>query len=194
MNKIRNTATRRTAPQPAVKQRGAILIFCLVFLAVLTMLGVSGMESTILEERMAGNMRDHSMAFQAAESALKRAEAWLDIQVTLPTKASDGSARVWDEDSMDPSGVDSVYWWSDSNIDEGWWNTNSVPLEGFQGIVTQPQYIIEEYHTATSGQSIGIGNGETNMTRVFHRVTARGVGATASAEVLLQSTFVKPYE
>ena len=36
------------------RQKGAILVFCLVFLAVLTTLGVTGMESTILEERMSG--------------------------------------------------------------------------------------------------------------------------------------------
>ena len=38
------------------RQKGAVLIFCLVFLLVLTMMGVSSMESAVLEERMAGNM------------------------------------------------------------------------------------------------------------------------------------------
>ena len=53
------------------RQRGAVLVFCLVFLAVLTMMGVSGMESTTLEERMASNMVDHELAFNSAESALQ---------------------------------------------------------------------------------------------------------------------------
>jgi len=161
---------------------------------VLTMLGISGMESTILEERMAGNMRDHSMAFQAAESALRDGENWLDLQVTLPLQSGDGSTRVWSENSMDPSQSDTTYWWDDPNISDAWWDNNADELDGFDALATEPQYIIEEYHTASSGQSIGIGSGETNMQRVFHRITARGVGVSSTSEVFLQSTFVKPYE
>ena len=78
-----NMQKMRRTPKLAsrCRQKGAVLIFCLVFLAILTMLGVSGMESTILEERMSGNMRDYTLAFQAAESALKNAEAWLVGQI-----------------------------------------------------------------------------------------------------------------
>lgn len=177
-----------------IKQQGAILIFCLVFMAVLTLLGVSGMESTVLEERMAGNMRDYSLAFQAAESALQDGENWLNQQVVLPLQSGDGSTRVWAENSMDPSASDTNYWWDDPELTDAWWDNNADELDGFDNLATQPQYIIEEYHTATSGQSIAIGNGETTMQRVFHRITARGVGITSSSEVFLQSTFVKPYE
>jgi|TARA_B100002003_G_C14155367_1_gene556168 type IV pilus assembly protein PilX len=177
------------------RQQGTVIVFCLVFLAVLTIMGVSGMESTILEERMSGNMRDISMAFQAAESALKEAESWLDTQTTLPTTSTDGSTTVWSEDAMDPAPNDSVHWWSDGarNIN-AWWVANAIQLNSFPANAANPRYIIEEYHTATSGQSIGIGSGEITRPRVFHRITARGVGATALAEVSVQSTFVRPYD
>lgn len=176
------------------KQRGAVLVFCLVFLAVLTMLGVSGMESTVLEERMAGNMRDYNLAFQAAESALKDAESWLDTQVILPLKSTNGTTVVWTQDSMDPAAADGVHWWEDNGVGHAWWNANSTVPGGFQGTAAQPQYIIEEYHIAATGQSIAIGNGAPPMLRVVHRITGHGVGATATAEVYVQSTFVKPYE
>ena len=80
------------SPQPIARtrQNGAVLIFCLVFLAILTALGITGMESTILEERMSGNMRDFNLAFQAAESALKNGEGWLDGQINLPITSTDG--------------------------------------------------------------------------------------------------------
>ncbi len=177
------------------RQRGAILVFCLIFLAVLTTLGVSGMESTILEERMSGNMRDYSMAFQAAESGLTDAETWLNAQTTLPLRSTDGSTPVWIINSMDPTPADASGWWK-SRTTAAWWTTNGRSVAGFSagGLAAAPRYLIEELATATSGQSIGIGAGESSAPRTFHRITSRGQGATAAAVVYAQSTFVKPYE
>lgn len=55
-------------------QRGAALITSLILLVVLTVVGVSSLANTVLEERMAGNMRDRQIAFQAAEAALRGGE------------------------------------------------------------------------------------------------------------------------
>jgi len=60
------------------RQSGAVLVVGLIFLMVLSLLGVTVMQSGILEERMAGNMRDWNVAFQAAEAALRDAE--LDVR------------------------------------------------------------------------------------------------------------------
>lgn len=175
------------------KQQGAILIFCLVFLAILTLMGVSGMESTILEERMSGNMRDYTLAFQAAESALKNAEAWLVVQTTQPITSDDGSTSVWAENAMDPDDTDHDYWWDDANIDASWWGTNGTALTGVANVSTQPVYVIEEYRTVNTGQSIAIGGGESTVPRVFHRITSRAVGVNTNTEVRLQSTFIRAY-
>ena len=59
---------------PFHKQRGAALITGLIFLVVLTMIGITAARMSTLEERMAGNMRDRSLAMQAAEMALRDAE------------------------------------------------------------------------------------------------------------------------
>jgi len=55
------------------RQGGAILIVTLLFLVILTMLGVTAMTGTTMEERMAGNTRDAQLALQAAEAALRDA-------------------------------------------------------------------------------------------------------------------------
>ena len=55
------------------RQRGAILIVSLLFLVILTLLGVTAMTGTTMEERMAGNTRDTGLALQAAEAALRDA-------------------------------------------------------------------------------------------------------------------------
>jgi type IV pilus assembly protein PilX len=65
-------------------QRGSALIVSLVFLLLLTILGVTAMRSSVLQERMAGNTRDTNLAFQAAETALRAGENILN-QNTLPT-------------------------------------------------------------------------------------------------------------
>lgn len=55
-------------------QHGAALITGLIFLIVLTMMGITAARMSGLEERMAGNLRDRALAMQAAELALRDAE------------------------------------------------------------------------------------------------------------------------
>lgn len=58
-------------------QKGVVLITGLVFLVMMTILGVTAMQNTVLEERMAGNLRDENLAFQAAEAALRKvSDSW----------------------------------------------------------------------------------------------------------------------
>jgi type IV pilus assembly protein PilX len=63
---------------PMNNQRGAILIIAMVMLLLLTIIGLSSMRGTSLQESMAGNMRDSSLAFQAAEAALRKGEEVVD--------------------------------------------------------------------------------------------------------------------
>ena len=63
---------------PINNQRGAILIIALIMLLVLTIIGLSSMRGTSLQESMAGNMRDSSLALQAAEAALRQGEGVVD--------------------------------------------------------------------------------------------------------------------
>lgn len=191
----RKEAVRPCSPPPARRQRGAVLIFCLVFLLVLTLMGVSSMESTILEERMAGNMQDHGAAFEAAESALTEAEQWLALQVLWPTSSANGSTGVWARESMDPDTGNSIPWWDEAARNtNAWWQANARVAPGSPDLAATPRFIIEEYRVATSGESVALGTGIQDRTRVFHRITARGVGRNGSSVVQLQSTYVRSYE
>jgi type IV pilus assembly protein PilX len=67
------------------RQSGAALITGLIFLVVLSMIGVTAARMSTLEERMSGNMRDRSIAMQAAEMALRDAER--DISNTVAASA-----------------------------------------------------------------------------------------------------------
>jgi len=56
------------------QQSGSALIISLVFLLLLTVLGLSSMQSSTLQEKMAGNAAEKNRAFQLAEAALRAGE------------------------------------------------------------------------------------------------------------------------
>ena len=55
-------------------QQGSALIFSLIILLVMTIIGISALGTTTLEERMAANDRNQRVAFQTAEAALLEGE------------------------------------------------------------------------------------------------------------------------
>ncbi|WP_312960346.1 pilus assembly PilX family protein [Stutzerimonas nitrititolerans] len=61
-------------PNHVRHQRGAVLIVALIMLLLLTIIGLSSMRGTSLQENMAGNMRDSNLALQASEAALRKGE------------------------------------------------------------------------------------------------------------------------
>jgi len=54
------------------QQRGVVLVVSLLILLVLTLLGISSLDSSIMEEKMASNAQTASSTFQAAESAIRK--------------------------------------------------------------------------------------------------------------------------
>lgn len=161
-------------------QQGAALVVSLLILLVLTLIGVTGMQTTSLEEKMTGNMRDRNLAFQSSESALRAGEDYLLKLGTLPAFAN--SAGLYQ-----PSVVVPNYWNKD---DDTWWTTadniKTYITSTFASIATNAAaYIIEELPEVpepTGSLEAGVPR-ETN----YFRVTARGVGGTTSAVVMVQS-------
>src|SRR5207253_6062758 len=74
----------RIEEQPMIRQRGTVLLMALMFLVVLSMLGLAMVSSTSVEERMARNARDQDVAMQAAEAALRDARIRVTGQYTSP--------------------------------------------------------------------------------------------------------------
>lgn len=58
-------------PVSAYRERGATLIVSLIVLLVLTLIGVAGMNTSVMQERMAVNSQNSNRAFQAAESTVR---------------------------------------------------------------------------------------------------------------------------
>jgi type IV pilus assembly protein PilX len=58
-------------------QRGIALPVVLIFVVVMTLLGVTVIRNITLEEKMAGNLNNQQIAFQAAEAALRDCENYI---------------------------------------------------------------------------------------------------------------------
>jgi type IV pilus assembly protein PilX len=72
-----NTTINYAARHLRPRQEGATLVVGLVLLLVLTLLGVSGMNTATLEVQMAGNTQFQQDAFQAAETGI-------DLSISMP--------------------------------------------------------------------------------------------------------------
>jgi len=172
------------------KQSGAVLIVSLVLLLIMTIIGLTGMQTTVLEEKMAGNFRNSNQAFQSAEAALRDSEVWLSAQTTEPAESSTGSNNVWSLNATDPDTSNSEEWWEER--DSSWWDTNGISYSTtLSGISSAPRTIIEYKVYQSDTLLAGTGSAPSGLT--FYQVTSRGTGGNDQAVVLLQSTTMRRY-
>ena len=120
---------------PACRQQGMALIVSLFFLLLLSLLAVSSVQDATLQERMVANQRDHAMAFQAAEAALKAAEEQADSDNGIKNTQWNGSDKSLTTTSVNASGVSSnpgYYIWHPTGLagqaGEGDDNNNPYPI------------------------------------------------------------------
>lgn len=190
-------------------QRGAALIVGLIMLLLLTLIGVAGMRDTLLQEKMAGNMRDRELALQAAESALRAAETKVGA-LTEPTfnntngmydlNTTAGQTAMARVKSSVP--ISEQAFWQQTTL---WTNTTSVVYPNtLDDVIAPPRYVIEKLGNALSAdKSSYTGGSDPNfvqditanvevpeiITYPDYRITARGQGVSADAVVILQTTF-----
>ena len=118
------------------RQRGVALFISLVLLLVLTIIGVSSVQTTTLETRMARNEHDALLAFQSAESALRDAENFLEGVVTTAIFTDAGGSGLWTvSDLGDPNR------WEQAGVWTG--GTSAVAPTTVDGVDEAPRYIIE---------------------------------------------------
>lgn len=72
----------------ASSQKGSALILALLILVVLTVIGITGANQALLQERMAGNTKQQTDAFFAAESGVAELAAWYE-ENEWPSTAND---------------------------------------------------------------------------------------------------------
>lgn len=153
------------------RQRGAALIVSLVILVIVSIIGVSAIQLTLVQERMAGNQHDRNTAFQATEAALRAGERairtnnFIERNTPLTTIASNNWAG-WTTDAV------------------------SVALNN-ANLSANPAYVV----STPVRQRVNLDNSNPIFVEIFP-VTARGSGETArvanqpSTTVILRSNFL----
>jgi type IV pilus assembly protein PilX len=162
-------------------QSGAVLVVSLIMLLLLTIIGVTSMQTTSLEEKMAGNMRDKNLAFQAAESALSAAEASLNPPAALPTFVPAGTDGFYSE-TPTPDLSDSEI------VKDSFWTTNPVATSTVASLgngIVSPLYIIQKMGTTDCPGAPAGSGGCSNF-----RITVRATGGTTNAVAILQSIYL----
>ncbi|MEE8428744.1 MAG: PilX N-terminal domain-containing pilus assembly protein [Gammaproteobacteria bacterium] len=165
------------------RQRGVVLVVSLMILLVMTVIGITATQSSSLEERMAGNARDHNLAFQAAESAIRDAENFLDGIVS--TAPFNGTGGLYGPTDVTPNPLLAATWAGDVL------SYTDTPLED---IKTQPRYFIRQVGDieGTAGAlNLGPGYGQYRGSGdvTTFKIFARGTGGNDTTQVMLVSHF-----
>ncbi len=184
MNNQPITAVKRPGSKNAILhsnfayQSGAVLIISLIMLLLLTLIGTTSMQSTLLEEKMAGNMRQRNLAFQAAEAALRDAEQFIQSENVAfnPLKLNGGPFQGNSCSSglcPTPTATSVSFNWTGN----GRLYNGTISSELFQ----QPRYIIELISTEPS----------TDSSRIYatFRISAFAWGGDANAASQLQTIY-----
>lgn len=167
---------------PSTTQQGSALIVTLSILLILTLLGISAMSTSTLQERMAGNARDAEVAFESAETAIRAAEKYIESIAT--TSVFNNSAGKYAA-----RGSSAEAWKTEGN-----WS-GAVNYSISSTVAKSPHYMIQiiestlgESDEVNSGAAYGSGGNSTDKPTVF-QITARGYGLSPNSRVMLQSYY-----
>ncbi|AIY44163.1 hypothetical protein LT85_5005 [Collimonas arenae] len=149
----------------------------LICLLVMGFLGISALRTALFEEKMAANAASQQLAFQSAEHALRFCENQIQLTPIVIPQLRQGPITA--------DGADSEQYWE---MAESWRNdliSVPVPRIGDEGITSAApaRCLVERLQFETDMQF----HLYTPQPRPAFRITARGVGASNAAVVLLQS-------
>jgi type IV pilus assembly protein PilX len=155
-------------------QQGAALVVGLVFLLVLTMIGVSAIQTSTQEERMTGYVLDSNASLQAAEAALREAETF----VKGYTETTLGAAYYADPGTSPDPNIPAD--WKTANartVSTLTFNANTISL-----LKSLPMYRIEK-------QPILPTEAGQPLTKEAFLITAYSTGGSGNAPIVLQTAY-----
>ncbi len=191
------------------QQRGAVLLTSLLMLIIFTIIGLSGIQTTIIEEKMANNYRDRELAFQSAESALAFGESKVEAYFKENAYGTSGDdAVLWKNYLLKDTTIHNCKSKQDGNL-EG----TCGPYEKDSGIITEfDPFAADAWNNAPaiSGTNTTLtirSSGSTSLqapkyiiklvrkddssgSYIFN-IFAKGWGSDTNAVVILRSTYIK---
>lgn len=174
--------TTLTSPR---RQHGAALMVCLIILVLVTLMGLTTMRTSVLQEKMSGASSDKTLALQAAELGLRDAERRIRDSLTSTSGFAANCAASLCLPADGTMKSDTINW-----------NTAPLALYGagtgspaVAGVARQPRYIIELLYDMKPP----LGNSENiKLKGTPYRITAIGYGKLERTQVVLQSVYYQP--
>lgn len=162
----------RPAPSFPTQQRGAVLIVALVFLLLLTLIGISSMQNATLQEKMAGSVSLRNTTFQLAEVALRVGEnAVAKSTYALAVCTTPAACAPPTTSTITTAGTSNGIAWTDAQTP----TTTVTVLYGVQNIGITKDPVNFDATEGTSAQ--------------LYRITA--IGISGNARTVLESIYAK---
>jgi type IV pilus assembly protein PilX len=168
------------------RQRGAAtLMIVLILLLVMTLIGLASLRGTLMEEQMSFNTRDRSLAFQAAEAALREGELIASSKPALPVSGCAAGLCAMPDPTAAPV-------WEDETV----WASAPETVVTLGEELVKPKFIVELLANNVPPRSSCttknvIGENACSGSESRYRITAL-FRAEGRAEVMLQSTYAVP--
>lgn len=177
-------------------QHGVVLIVGLVMVLLISVISMSAIRGTGLQETMAGNMRDRNIAFQAAESGVRSGEERINPTVTVLPHFDVAPGFHIDLNNRNNDPQNSVLYFNNAD-----WVANSLVANtlNLELVNNPPQYLVEEIElditagAAWEGSAIDVGGMLTTGDIKPYRVSSRGVGSTTDTEAIIQTSYNRRY-
>jgi type IV pilus assembly protein PilX len=171
-------------------QRGAALVTSLVLLLVLTIIGVSAMQMTRMQERMAGNTRDINLALQGAEAALRDGEnqigALTSSPITCTASTEEAPCGIFERNFLPSLHDTDAAWWELNAQEYGTDGKAELTRSANGELAEDPHFVIEEVGFIRDSLIA-----EPDKGREFYQITARSTGGSGDANVVVQTTFAR---
>ncbi|WPO99330.1 PilX N-terminal domain-containing pilus assembly protein [Pseudomonas sp. HR96] len=166
--------SRRYYRQPQLscrQQSGLVLVVALIFLLLVTLIGVSSMQNATMQEKMAGSVTLKNLSFQLAEATLRVGENAVASSTYKLTQCSGAAACLPPPDSTSTTlsagtGTNGVLWIANSTGDG---------FYGVQNIGTTSDAVNAPANCAASA--------------TLYRITA--VGISGISRTVLESVYAK---
>lgn len=201
----KQNSTHHNALRLQGSQRGISLVIVMIFLVILSVLGVSAMQTSTLSSKVARNQLDRTLAFQAAEAALRDAELDLNnkkfdkvtkctagaigCRATLITA---GGSNFGNDTTSDPTAnrcnlglcstddpvAGALPFWEER---ARWTNTNDSVVYGTNTGATNLPVVAQQPRYMIEYFKQG--------DEAVYRITSLGYGASASTTIMLQTAY-----
>jgi len=184
------------------RQRGAVLVLAMVFLLVLTIVAISTSSRSLLQERMAGAMRNAQQAEWSAENALRGVEWSIFNGVGVACYNSSNPSTISGKVSAFRQSsvwlVDGATEYKGAGVAVDYTATSTDPALSTAVLARNPWYIVELLgqdlapNTGTSTAKEAGSSASATAKFYLYRITARASGGSPNTLRVVETTFVTP--